>query len=227
MTHYICTGGCGGVSEVSGVCRSEICPLHGKPLVSCDCIDGKHYGKQTAHHKIVLLLVAQKGFQSKEYFDTKYELEHAGIAVVTVAPPGEEAVSHMGDGVMPDLALSEVKLSDYNGVFAIGGPGALEYLDNEETTRIYKEAQMMGDYPYGAICISPRILAKAGVLTGKRATGWDSDGKLQDIFDSYGVVRVNESVVADGIIVTADGPAAAHDFGKKIVEIILLRTLKS
>lgn len=220
MTHYICTGTCGGVSETPGVCQAELCPLHGKPLVPCDCADGKHYGARTAHAKKVLLLVAQKGFQSKEYFDTKYELEKSGIEVMTVASLREVAVSHMGDEVTPDLALSEVKLSDYNGVFAIGGPGALEYLDNEETVRIYKEAQMMGDYPYGAICISPRILAKAGVLTGKRATGWDGDGKLQDIFDSYGIIRVKESVVADGVIVTAAGPAAAHDFGKEIGEIV-------
>lgn len=223
MTHYICTGTCGGVSETPGVCQAVLCPLHGKPLVPCDCTDGKHYGVLTAHVKKVLLFVAQKGFQSKEYFDTKQELEHAGIRVTTVAPSRSEAVSHMGEGVIPNLALSEVKLADYDGVFAIGGPGALEHLDNEETARIFKEAQAMGNYPYGAICISPRILAKAGVLTGKRATGWDSDGKLQDIFDQYGVIRVKEPVVADDIIVTADGPAAAHDFGKKIVKVIFMK----
>lgn len=220
MTHYICTGTCGGVSETPGVCHAALCPLHGKPLVPCDCIDGKHYGVLTAHAKKVLLLVAQKGFQSKEYFDTKYELENAGTTVVTAAPKRSEAVSHMGEGTTPDLALSEVKLADYNGVFAIGGPGALEYLDNEETARIYKEAQATENYPYGAICISPRILAKAGVLTGRRATGWDNDDKLQDIFDRYGVIRVKEPVVVDGIVITADGPATAHDFGKKIVEIV-------
>lgn len=220
MTHYICTGTCGGVSETPGVCQAVLCPLHGKPLVPCDCTDGKHHGVPTAHTKKVLLLVAQKGFQSKEYFDTKYELEHAGIVVTAVAPSREEAVSHVGEVIMPDLALSEVKLSDYDGVFAIGGPGALEHLDNEDTTRIYKEAQAIGDYPYGAICISPRILAKTGVLSGKRATGWDGDGKLQDIFDQYGVIRSKEHVVVDDIIVTADGPVVAHDFGKKIVEIV-------
>lgn len=220
MAHYICTGTCGGVSETPGVCQAALCPLHGKPLVPCDCTDGKHYGRQTMHGKKVLLLIAQKGFQSKEYFDTKYELEQAGIVVTTVAPAREEAVSHMGEVVIPDLALSEVKPADHDGVFAIGGPGALEYLDNEETTRIYKEAQAIGNYPYGAICISPRILAKAGVLTGKRATGWDNDDKLQDIFDRYGVIRVKEPVVVDGIVITADGPAAAHEFGKKIAEIL-------
>ena len=220
MTHYICTGTCGGVSDTPGVCQANLCPLHGKPLVPCDCTDGKHHGIQTMHKKNVLLLVAQQGFQSKEYFDTKQELEDAGIAVTTAAPMRDEAVSHKGEDIVPDLALSEVKLSDYDGVFAIGGPGALEYLDNEETARIFKEAQELKNYPYGAICISPRILAKAGALSGKRATGWDNDGKLQDIFDNHGVIRVKDTVVADGIVVTADGPLAAHDFGKKIAEVI-------
>jgi hypothetical protein len=46
MTHYICTGGCGGVSEVAKTCGAETCPKHGDPLTPCDCTDGKHYGKQ-------------------------------------------------------------------------------------------------------------------------------------------------------------------------------------
>ncbi|MFA6365441.1 MAG: hypothetical protein WCW78_03510 [Candidatus Paceibacterota bacterium] len=46
MKHYICTGGCGGVSDKPGVCQTKICPKHGKPLEECDCTDGKHYGKQ-------------------------------------------------------------------------------------------------------------------------------------------------------------------------------------
>lgn len=46
MTHYICTGGCGGVSEKEGTCQALTCPKHGDPLTACDCMDGKHYGKQ-------------------------------------------------------------------------------------------------------------------------------------------------------------------------------------
>lgn len=49
MTHYICTGGCGGVAEHEGVCQAATCPLHGNPLAPCDCIDGKHYGLQNIH----------------------------------------------------------------------------------------------------------------------------------------------------------------------------------
>ncbi|OGZ07084.1 MAG: hypothetical protein A3C93_01660 [Candidatus Lloydbacteria bacterium RIFCSPHIGHO2_02_FULL_54_17] len=46
MTHYICTGGCGGVSEKEGTCQAITCPKHGVPLTACDCADGKHEGKQ-------------------------------------------------------------------------------------------------------------------------------------------------------------------------------------
>lgn len=42
MTHYVCTGGCGGVSETPGNCQAESCSLHGEPLKECNCIDGKH-----------------------------------------------------------------------------------------------------------------------------------------------------------------------------------------
>mgnify|MGYP001602916131 FL=1 len=40
--HYICTGGCGGVSETPGVCQAKDCPDHGQPLKDCGCADGKH-----------------------------------------------------------------------------------------------------------------------------------------------------------------------------------------
>ncbi len=43
MEHYICTGGCEGVSEKPGVCQAKTCPKYLKPLIKCDCKDGKHF----------------------------------------------------------------------------------------------------------------------------------------------------------------------------------------
>ncbi len=42
MIHYICTGGCGGVSDKPGTCQAETCPKHGMPLDRCECKDKKH-----------------------------------------------------------------------------------------------------------------------------------------------------------------------------------------
>jgi hypothetical protein len=42
MTHYVCTGSCGGESKVPGVCEAEFCTKEGQSLVSCSCEDGMH-----------------------------------------------------------------------------------------------------------------------------------------------------------------------------------------
>lgn len=44
MPHYICTGGCGGVSDTPGVCKTEGCSKEGESLELCDCTDGEHNG---------------------------------------------------------------------------------------------------------------------------------------------------------------------------------------
>lgn len=40
--HYVCTGGCGGISMRPSTCASSECPHFGKPLDPCDCTDGTH-----------------------------------------------------------------------------------------------------------------------------------------------------------------------------------------
>ena len=45
MGHYICTGGCGGVSHKPGVCQAKNCIKHGKLLVECKCTDNTHFKK--------------------------------------------------------------------------------------------------------------------------------------------------------------------------------------
>lgn len=45
MSHFVCKGGCGGVSEFEGFCETDGCANQWQPLESCDCQDGKHYAK--------------------------------------------------------------------------------------------------------------------------------------------------------------------------------------
>lgn len=44
MPHYICKGGCKGVSDIPGVCENEDCASHNHQFEACDCEDGKHHG---------------------------------------------------------------------------------------------------------------------------------------------------------------------------------------
>jgi hypothetical protein len=40
--HYVCTGGCGTVSNNPGKCHSIDCPRGRNPFSICECKNGKH-----------------------------------------------------------------------------------------------------------------------------------------------------------------------------------------
>ncbi len=170
--------------------------------------------------KKVLLAIASHGFQQVEYGDTRQVLEQAGFFVVTASDKRGIAIAKDGSEQKVDVQLSEVDVKQYDAVYFIGGPGALECLDNQESNRILNEAMIL-QKPYGAICIAPRILAKANVLVGKRATGWNEDGELPEIFAQNNVEYMPEHVVVDGNVITADGPESAREFGEAIKQCVL------
>jgi len=72
----------------------------------------------------------------------------------------------------------------------------------------------------GAICISTRILAKAGILKGKQATGWNGDGELAHVYQEHDVRYVNQSVAVDENIITATDPDAAQEFGEQVLAVL-------
>jgi protease I len=171
--------------------------------------------------KPVLLVIAHEDFQPVECITPKKVLLAAGLEVKIASDLSGEAVAAMTrEKVMVDVTLDEVNVGDYDGIFFMGGPGALKFLNNEKTYKIIREAAKVCK-AWGAICISPRILAAAGVLGGRRVTGWDGDNGLARILSDAGAEYVGGPVVADGSLITADGPAAAEEFGKRIVELLI------
>lgn len=174
-----------------------------------------------SHYHKIALVIASEGYQQTEYSVPKHVIEAAGIAVITVSDKSGTALAKDTTSTHIDLTLDEINISDYDGIFFIGGPGALDHLDNPTSNRIINEAVRMKKI-VGAICISTRILAKAGVLTGKKATGWDGDDALEDIYKNLNVTYVPKDVVVDSRIITAVGPKAAQEFGQEILRLLPL-----
>ncbi|HLD31351.1 MAG TPA: DJ-1/PfpI family protein [Patescibacteria group bacterium] len=166
----------------------------------------------------VILVVASQGFQSFEFTAIKTELERAG-QVVLVASDKSPATANDGSKVIPNLLLSAISPKDNTGLFLIGGPGALAHLDTEEFMIKIKEWANSGKL-FGAICISPRLLAKAGVLANKKITGWNLDDELPKILTKYQAQYVPQPVVRDGQVITADGPGSAMAFGREIARAL-------
>ncbi len=173
----------------------------------------------------VIFVVASNGYQQVEYNVPKKILEDAGIAVITASNVNGGAIAKDKSTTNVDVTLDAVDLKNYDGIFFIGGPGALEHLDNSNSVYLLCEAKKLG-IPYGAICVSVRILAKAGVLHGKKATGWDADNALSSILKGFGATyEEGKEIVTDGLVVTASGPAAAEKFAEGIIRVLTKKKL--
>lgn len=164
-----------------------------------------------------LIVIAQKDFRDEEFFEPKEILEENGIEVKTASRDLAMAYGKMGGEFMPDLKLRDAKPEDFDAVIFVGGIGAEMYLDDPVAHKIIKEFYEAGKV-VAAICFAPLILAHAGILNGKRATMW---GGGKDDLETNGAFYTGNPVEVDGNIITGSGPAAAKEFGEKIVSFLL------
>jgi len=171
---------------------------------------------QEGQKQKILMVVAPEGFQEKEYFGPKNIFENSGYQVITATKGTNQAKSSQGTTINTELLLNQVKIDDFSALVFVGGPGTTVYFNDQEVLALAKEA-VQKEKVVGAICIAPSILANAGILKGKRATAFPSEEKnLKD----NGAIFTGEAVTVEGKIITGNGPGAAEEFARKIVEIL-------
>ncbi|MDO8504010.1 MAG: DJ-1/PfpI family protein [bacterium] len=171
--------------------------------------------------KSIVMLIAFKDFRDEEYFVTRQIFKAAGANIfIASSKPGIARGADGGEAPV-NLLVKDINVSDFDAVVFIGGPGALQDLDNEDSYRVARDTISQGKL-LAAICVSPAILAKAGVLKGKKATVWSSemDKSAIKILEDNGAIYQNKPVVADGNIITGNGPAASEEFAMKIIEFL-------
>jgi len=176
---------------------------------------------ETLKGKKVAMIIAFRDFRDEEYFVPKETLKKAGVEIKTASNKMGRAIGADGGDVEVDLLVSEINPADFDAIVFIGGPGCLENLDNESSYRVAQET-VSQNRVLASICISPVILAKAGVLEGRKATVWSSvmDRSSVRILKDNGTIYQDEDVVVDGKIITGNGPAAAKEFGQAILEVL-------
>lgn len=181
--------------------------------------------------KKVLFVIASRGFQPIEYNIPKQILESENIKVETASDAKDllgNAISSDNQPVHVDFLLKDVNVDHYDGLFIIGGPGAIEHLDNDNMYRLIHEVDRRFNKIYGAICISTRILANADVLEDRKVTGWDKDNQLSSILEDVNAQYISDrDVVIDDNLITATGPDAAQEFGQAILKTLYSRSNES
>jgi protease I len=209
--------------SVLGQIDNQLFTIYSAKKGDCGSLQEKKQGtaerKGSSTMNSVVLVIASEGYQSIEYSVPKSILENSGITVITASDKPGMATSQDGATTRIDTTLDKVSVDDIDALFFIGGTASLDHLDNEASHTLLNQIAKKRK-PFGAICLSVRILAHAGVLVGKRATGWDGDSELEKIFKQAGATYIRNDVVVDGNLITAVGPHAAQEFGAKILNAI-------
>ena len=201
-----------------------------KPCIYCNGI-AQNKPVTQPEDPVVGLIIAHEGYKDTEYNTVKDLLQKNNFTVVTISDQAGTAKGIDGGSAKIDKILQDVSAQDVDALYLIGGPNTLDWLyydgsgqytkkDNFDAIKNLFTAVKNAGKPYGAICVAPIILAKAGLLTGKNATG-SNWAPLKKVFKDQGATYVeNQAVVIDGNVITATGPSAAADFGNAIVDML-------
>ncbi len=166
--------------------------------------------------KRIAMFIAFQGFRDEEYLEPKKALEAAGHKVTTVSTSKGEARGRFGASAQVDKTVDEIVPGDYDALTLVGGPGALEHLDRPKVHELFRVALAAGKL-IGSICISPVVLAHAGLLKGKRVTCFpDGADEVRKAGGNY----TGKDLEADGKLITASGPAPARKYGEALAEAL-------
>ena len=174
---------------------------------------GAGHCMQVGRRFAVAMIVADSKFRDEELLQPLRLFNDTGCRVTIVSSTTNEVTGMLGARVRPQTLLTDVDVKQYDAIIFVGGTGAQAYWDDARCHAIARAAMCQGKV-LGAICIAPVILARAGVLAGKRATVFSS---VKQELAARKIVVENDAVVTDGTVVTADGPDSAVAFGHAIL----------
>jgi protease I len=173
--------------------------------------------------KRILMVIAPEEFRDEELFTPKEIFEAEGATVTIASTRLGPARGMLGGRASPDLLITDARADDYDAIVVVGGMGSPTHLwPNEDLHRLLREADEKGKL-IGAICLSPAVLARAGLLRGRRATVYVTEDSLREL-QRGGAQYHSADVVTDGRIITASGPHAAAEFGRAICAQLATRS---
>jgi putative intracellular protease/amidase len=169
------------------------------------------------YKSIVLLVVppAEYGEECLRYARSSLYNVHVGTRSVSTQS-AELIKGRHQDEFMVDEPLEGVSLESYSGVIFVGGEGAAALAEHPDALRLAREAAQQRKL-VAAWGRAVEVLARAGVLKGKRVTG---DPALRAVLEKAGAKVSTRPVEVDGTLVTGLDDAAGMRFGKALAAIV-------
>jgi len=167
----------------------------------------------------ILIAIAPEKFRDEELAEPIAALQKAGIEFEIASTRRGPCTGMLGAKNTATLSFEDIDPKRYEGLVIVGGVGSqTHFWDDGLLTSIVKMFHQSGKV-VAAICLAPVVLARAGILKGKKATYYESPASSREM-KIGGAVITNAPVVSDARIITANGPSASKAFADEIIHAL-------
>ncbi len=164
-----------------------------------------------------VLLLAENLYQDMELWVPYYRLKEEGADVAVVGSgSGPTFTGKYGYPVQVDKEAKEIDMSEYDGIVIPGGYAPDVMRRYPEMVRIVREAHQKGKV-IAAICHAGWMLVSAGILKGRKVTGFFA---IKDDLINAGANYVDEEVVKDGNLITSRKPEDLPAFCREMIDAL-------
>jgi protease I len=166
---------------------------------------------------MVLVVVPPVDFAEQTLRHARSSLYNVHVGTYSVSTNAKDLIKgRLQDEFMTDGDISAVNMADYSGVVFVGGEGAAQLFDDADAQRLAREARA-AEKMIGAWGHAVGILAKAGILKGRRVTGAP---EIAELLVKNGAKYTGRQLERDGLLVTAADEAVGIRFGKTLAQIV-------
>jgi protease I len=163
--------------------------------------------------KRVVIIVAQN-FQDEEFVYPYYRVLEEGFHLDVATPGGQNMIGKYGVPARATMSTDNLKASDFDCVILPGGFESPDRLRiRPEVLRFVREMDESGKL-VAAICHGPWILISAGIVKGRKVTGYMS---IADDLKNAGAVYTEEDLVIDGNMISSPHYKNNGEFMKAVI----------
>ncbi len=155
-------------------------------------------------------------YDEREFVYPYYRLQEEGYDVEVVAYQAKEYRSKSGMKVKAEKGVQEVSPDRYDALVIPGGYAPDRLRRYPEILKFVREMDERGK-PIAAICHAGWVLISAGIVKGRRVTGFFS---IKDDLTNAGAEYVDEPVVVDGNLITSRDPRDLKVWMKEFIKVL-------
>ena len=153
------------------------------------------------------------GFEVTEAMVPLVMMRRAGIDVCTVGINGKTVYGSRDIGIVADLELGEMDLTNLEGIILPGGLGGVASIKASQSALDAVKFAFDNNKLVAAICAGPTVLAMLGITDGKRATCYPGCETQM----GSAVMVPDAAAVTDGNVITGTSAGCAIPFALQLI----------